>query len=211
MNEKPILFNTEMVKAVLGGRKTQTRRVIKNIGNDNCIVIKKSTTRKTGTKINIRDPRIIEHARYEVGMKLWVRETWADPSPDKDGCSIMYLADMPMHWDDSEMGGPVDLYAKDYKWRPSTQIPREFSRINLEITNIRVERIQDITQEDAFSEGVTRKMRNDFGYAAEESEETFNNLQAKSTFRLLWDSINKERGYGWDNNPYVWVYDFKVI
>lgn len=89
---------------------------------------------------------------------------------------------------------------KGRKWKPSIHMPRWASRINLEITDIRVERLQEINEEDAKHEGVKRINAGDFGM------ETWS-----SAFRNLWDSINSKRGYGWDTNPWVWVIEFKRI
>lgn len=90
----------------------------------------------------------------------------------------------------------------------------EAARIFLKVTNVRVERLQDITEDEAFEEGVTKELRNALGYSAAESKETFNFTQCKDTFKLLWNStVNKKdlAMYGWEANPFVWVVEFERV
>ncbi len=158
---KPILFNTEMVRAILEGRKTVTRRVVKpqppnahdildfdeednsfdflcGMIADNCFI----------------DFAYTAKAPYRPGDILYVRETWCDPSGT--GWPVLYKADMPMHWDadDTETGIVVDLKSTDYKWRPSIHMPREAARIFLRVTDLRVERVQDIDDDGVVAEGL---------------------------------------------------------
>lgn len=209
MKERGILFNTEMVKAVLDGRKTQTRRVVKpqpykhkfgSIGMSVWRWLYKN-------KYDFQDQQNwINHCPYgQVGDRLWVRETtciapknFASPDdsciPDKEGelRYVSYRAD----------GHPEDAM-RDYKlkWTPSIHVPRWASRINLEITDIRVERVQDITEEDSLKEGIKIDGTSSMGHV----------FTGKEHFWGLWDFINKKRGFGWDVNPWVWVVEFKVI
>ena len=162
---KPILFNTEMVKAVLDGRKTQTRRVIKS--NLHWYI---------GQGFPLKNPD------GQVGDKLWVRETFCIDDQDM----IFFKAD--------ETFKPIEL-----KWKPSIFMPRKASRITLEITDIRVEGIQDISQADIVKEGIKI------------TDEPKRTLYLMNDFFQLWESINKKRGYGWDVNPYVWVVEFKLL
>lgn len=196
--EKPILFNAEMVRAILDGRKTMTRRVIKNknfIDWVNCGF----------SDQYIKDPSNLwhEHCPYgRPGTRLWVRETWAkiwnqdgclnsdQECPDHcPGCHYEYKADTedkyPGEWPD-DCGD--DLFCP--KWKPSIYMPRKASRINLEIMNIGIERLQDISSDDCWREGVSNH---------------------PDAFRKLWDSINAKRGYSWESNPFVWVIEFKRI
>jgi hypothetical protein len=166
MKERPIIFNSEMVRAILDGRKTQTRRVIKPQPGD----------------IHRDLLRINYHCPYgQPGDHLWVRETFQidDNYPDM----VFYKAD--------DLAGHIST-----KWNSPIYMPRCDSRITLEITNRRVERVQDITEEDAMAEGVGRIA----GLG-----------EYRQCFKNLWDSINKKRDYGWDTNPYVWVIEFKRI
>jgi hypothetical protein len=173
VKERPILFKGDMVRANLEGRKTETRRVCKG---------QRSLS-------NIYDFPVEKCPYGQVGDRLWVRETWWR----KYWHGLVSQEDYyETSWID-EIGGycatdekPEGNYAKC----PSIYMFRKYSRINMEITGISVERLQDITEEGALAEGVTRNMRTKFGYAAEESEETFNLTQARSTFHFLWNSIN---------------------
>ena len=180
-NEHPILFSTEMVRAILNGRKTQTRRVIKPQPSG----IRLSPFVKSGIE-DIHGYEI--KIKYHVEDMLWVRETWAD---FEGGINlpfepIMYKAD--------------DDTAK-YKWRPSIYMPRWASRITLEITNVRVERVQEISEDDARQEGC-KSWKGVLGDGE---------MSAREAFIRLWNSINQKRGYGWDVNPYVWVIEFEVM
>lgn len=89
-------------------------------------------------------------------------------------------------------------------------MPRWASRITLEITNVRVERLQEITQEDAFEEGMSQNLASSLGFSVSESEEIFNFTQCRRTFMHLWDSINAKK-YPWSSNPWVWVIEFKRV
>lgn len=187
---KPILFNTEMVKSLLDGRKTVTRRDpfqmseeynrIKGLyrdGKNRLCAIFQSTVPE--------DPTIEEvHARYQPGDILWVRETWCE-SLGQAG-KYFYRA----------YAGPRDEmkeYAHSFnRWRPSIHMPREAARIFLRVTGVRVERLKDITAMQAMDEGFT-------GW---------------NDFVKLWDSTIKPADrtrYGWYANPWVWVIDFERI
>ena len=157
---KPIIFSTEMVQAILGSRKTQTRRVIKAPVLD-----------------AVREPDTVA-VQYRRGGILWVRETW---SKDVNG-DYVYRTNYGSTEDDSF---PPSLF----KWRPSIHMPKAAARIWLEVTDVRVERVQDITEEDAQAEGV----------------------DSLADFIELWDKLNAKRGYGWDTNPWVWVIEFRVV
>lgn len=116
--------------------------------------------------------------RYEAGTHLWVRETWLF-----DGSDYLYKC----------------THDGELKWKPSIFMPRTASRITLKILNVRIERIQDITEEDAVAEGLSGWTEGKYP------------LTAKRRFAELWDSINLKRGYGWDSNPWVIVIQFKRI
>lgn len=178
MKERPILFSGPMVRAILNGTKTQTRRIVKPqpVHIDGL-----------GTVMN---PSVItgnscKHGK--PGDTLWVRETWAHRAlrvsgPEGYGCPVFRA-------DDVDRRLPSGPYNRVDRWRPSIHMPRWASRITLQITAVRVERLQDISEEDAIAEGV------EFG--------------AKESYRTLWDSIN---GAGaWDANPWVWVIEFKRV
>jgi hypothetical protein len=194
-----------MVKAILEGRKTQTRRPIKNIvpdeweavndcrnseyGSDvSCYLLRKIPTEETG----------IIYPKYEMGNILYVRETWNKledwgeyPDDEEDGRAIYYKADYPPDmWDYS-------------KWRPSIHMPKEAARIFLKVTNLRIEKLQDITIKDAKSEGVI--------CTCPENEESRCYKGNIGHFKELWDSIFANTQKEWNRNPWVEVYEFEIV
>jgi hypothetical protein len=182
--ERPILFSAPMVRAILEGRKTQTRRVYKPRVQDNVMD-------QHGPLWSLPCP-------YGVpGDRLWVRETWYERY---DGLDDTYCEGYAA---DGEMKcGPVSATAHEAinmgarSKRPSIFLCRADSRITLEITDIRVQRVQEISEEDAKAEGVSA----DACFAT-----------ARLSYEQLWDSINAKRGYGWEANPWVWALTFRVI
>jgi len=204
MKERPILFNTEMVRVILDGKKTQTRRIIKR---------PKDIPSEYEINTSVLDDKATawwENPKYKsvgysqkcpygvIGDRLWVRETWQKGQSNGKDLVLFYKAD----------NDPRDI---NFTWKPSIYMPRWASRINLEITNIRVERVQNIIDNDALAEGVNQNMLASFGFASAESKEKFNFTQAIKTYKLLWNSINAKRGFGWDANPWVWVIEFKRV
>ena len=184
MKERPILFSGPMVRAILEGRKTQTRRVLKlqDYDGGDCYETKDGI---------LRD--ILSLCPYGIpGDRLWVRETWRRHKENlPDG--IMYRANnMLSFFTGDEPEAAHDCKRTDF-WRPSIFMPRWASRITLEITGVRVERLQEITEEDAISEGV---LSSDY-------DKTY-----RYAFSVLWDSINGKK-YPWSDNPWVWVIDLR--
>ena len=192
MKAKPILFISPMVRAILEGRKTQTRRVVK-LPDD---ILPERTFVDPGN-VPIFGPGPYVKAFHMVegeelmyprircpygypGDRLWVRETWCQD----DAGNLCFRAD---DWTDcpSETG----------KWRPSIYLPREFSRLTLAIAEVRVERVQDINNLGAVAEGTPdiRTMEN--------------NYDMRDCYRVLWDSINGKT-HPWSSNPWVWVVGF---
>lgn len=200
MKEKPIIFNSEMVRAILDGRKTQTRRVIKPqffdlTGSDDFGIM---------TVDNDWNKKYIKCPYGQPGDRLWVREKFRVERPftgdvdyDFTHQNIFYYAT------DNEK------YRDKDKWKPSIHMPRTASRITLEITNIRVERLQDISEADAQYEGTERPILS----ATEINGWPVHPMTGDYSdgYRTLWDSINLKCGYGWDVNPWVWVIEFKKI
>lgn len=193
---KPILFSTERVNAILDGRKTQTRRVIKPQPSSG---IRKSVFVKSGLEDG--HGREIK-SRYQPGDILWVRETWAEVSSG----IIEYKATYKEPYTGS---AEIDHIGNKIKWRPSIFMPREAARIFLKVTNVRVERVQDITEEDAKAEGCITFMEK-IGDGKSKDVLEFD-LTARDAFVELWNNINAKRGYSWDTNPWVWVYEFERI
>lgn len=200
MKERPVIFNGEMVRAILDGRKTQTRRVIANVGADNCIPLQKQTKTKDGIYTHVMDAPMYGLCPFgQVGDRLWVREAYQGPLFNFDQMET-YLEDTskferPEFCEYRADGGKTPEYydADDnlrYGWKPSIHMPRWASRITLEITGVRVERLQDISEADAIAEGGTKHFNIDW-------------------FGPLWASI-----YGvdsWNSNPWVWVIEFRRV
>ena len=222
--ERPILFSAPMVRAILEGRKTQTRRVVRranslvNGGHANAISWSRlnfaaseifadagpSPAGNPGPYLHV--PRPDDDTRHRVypkaqcAARLWVRETWR-PFGDRP-CSecvgpgnVMYAASA----DEAELA--------IFKFRPSIYMPRWASRILLEITNVRAQRVQDISEDDAIAEGLRWHPALEAWSAGGDSWPTF--TDPRRSFAGLWDSINASLGYGWDANPWVWAISFR--
>jgi len=212
MTDRPILFSAPMVRAILDGRKTMTRRVVK-LPSD-AREVKYWTTPNGRQQTGYADPGVnywtphgnhIDPCPYGFpGDRLWVRESWCQKY--EDGRAVegkaWYAAD-----GNEVIKDDGDGFAETRKdgtfaspWRPSIFMPRWASRITLEIVNVRVERVQDISAGNAKAEGPTLTPdRYDPGFM----------ISHREAFRNLWDSLNAKRGYGWDKDPYVWVIEFK--
>lgn len=220
MKEHPILFSGEMVRAILEGRKTQTRQVIKpqpivNFTDKHSVEIEwmNVRTKKSGGRSfssqelldtfwdDICNQRLTNEVLCPYGRRgdrLWVRETWAANVP---GCESQggysYRADHVTGND-----GPTQI-----KWKPSIHMTRKASRITLEITGVRVERLQDISEEDAIAEGVEPS----FLWTGTQRYKSYtsktHDLTPILSFMTLWKSINGNDS--WDLNPWVWVIEFK--
>lgn len=222
MAEKPILFSDEMVRAILNGSKTQTRRVIKppppldDFGNLDCgrILGPEVYHPKKKDKHGEIYPGEPIFGVYddigEWGAKcpygrpgdlLWVRETWAShKSLDGTKPSEFPNAEAPLSYRADGIHQP-----KRGRWRPSIHMPRWASRISLKVTAVRAERVQDISEDDALAEGVSSDdPRCDLIDPPPYS-------YARTNFALLWDKINEGRGYSWESNPWVWVIEFALV
>lgn len=191
---KPIIFSTPMVQAILDGRKTQTRGVVKINGQP---------ISSPEERLELTEDGLIYHSvnsmsgyyklSYQLGDILWVRETWATVSSG----IIEYKA---TYRDPYTGSTEIDHIGKKITWRPSIHMPREAARIFLRVTNVKVERLQDITVEDAIAEGMSEILIDGVVF-----------ISAKGDFRVFWDALNIKRGYGWDTNPWVWVIEFERI
>lgn len=193
---KPILFNTEMVRAILDGRKTVTRRVIRWDKVDNALSC--PYRRKN---IEIPDDKIIERlcgAPYCMADILYVRETWTilpgTPGDNFRPSGVYYYkADGDMRPD----------RFRDNGWHPSIHMPKEAARIFLRVQDVHVERVQEITGAECVREGIPQESLKEVGEAFTVGQ-----------FADLWDSTVKPSDralYGWDANPWVWVIDFERI
>lgn len=190
MSEKPILFSGPMIRAILAGEKTQTRRVITKCGPYSPMHEYLGDWIQNG----------FHSGPYgEPGDQLWVRETFATPSK-WDQYKPSELLD---NWlrPDQLVYKATERYPDGdyYKWRPSIFMPRWASRIQLQVESVWVERVQEISEKDALAEGT---MHN--GFVSKTVSEV-------AVFKGLWNEINEKRGYGWDKNPWVWVVEFSII
>lgn len=199
MKEYPILFSSEMVNAILDGRKTQTRRALTKQPID-ALPMKVPNLWVTLETRNPHHGRVIR-CRYGVpGDRLWVRETWQtesrfdifSPSEVPQGSNLRWLADDSI--------GVASIGCPFGRVRPSIHMPRWASRIVLEIMNIRLERLQEITGDECTLEGIQVAW-----------SDPNNNNQEIETYKALWDKLNSKRGFGWDVNPWVWVIEFKAV
>ena len=212
MREQSIIFNSEMVKAILDGRKTMTRRPIKlrtsvnphsslseqgkiySIGD-----MQRETELTKNTKPNYPCPY------GQQGDRLWVREKWGlidlesgyaydgliPPKFAREEYEVAYYAD----WSDF-------IDSLFHKWRDALYMPKWTHRITLEITEVRVERLQEITEEDVISEGTP----NHPGQFRE------GNMEAFVRFAYVWNSLyTKKSEYQWEANPWVWVIEFRPL
>ena len=193
---KPILFNIEMVRAILDGKKTCTRRIVKGVIPDDamwgytmftpkgCVSCRGVYADEYGEKF-FRLP-------YQQGDILYVRETWGHPISLNSDKQYVFRADKI-----AEIGFKNDSHI----WHPSIHMPKEAARIWLKVTDIRVERLQDIDGKGCVKEGIEEEP---LKYVGEEF--------VKGMYHDLWDSTIKKSDidrYGWDANPWVWVIDFE--
>lgn len=189
---KPILFTGAMVRALLAGTKTQTRRIVRGAFHEPGGYLQSEPVGDGGEWCfgcsKVPASFLTRCPCGAPGDKLWVRETWRtinDPATCiGDALAIDYRADGIQR-----IGDKIGTL----KWKPSIFMPRWASRITLQVTGVRVERLQEITAQDAISEGIS----------VDDSQ-----LRETPNFRELWDSINAGRGYGWASNPWVWRIEF---
>lgn len=208
MKFRPILFSTSMVQAILEGRKTQTRRVVR----PQPLKLNFSTALPLNELINnlewltnkglneIRkdaNAYVFPKCPYGyVGDVLWVRETWQDYArPDIKDVRFIFKADK------------TDAIGSIIKWKPSIFMPKKACRIFLKIRDIRVERVQEISEDDAFSGGIKSHEGMCKNYLSKNSDDWFGDIT--DSFQSLWQSINGERS--WSDNPWVWLISFERI
>lgn len=210
MKERGMIFNGEMVRAILDGRKTQTRRIMK-------VQPKPSKSRpgdfwfpskKLESMVHVSDlvtgnsPISDCHLFFQehccpfgkIGDRIWVRETWAEAGAGAPDLKL-YRADYPKHVPTHYENVPS---ADEIRWTPSIHMPRWASRLTLEITGVRVERLASVSDEDAGKEGYPA---NPAPYGG--------TMDKWLWFRQLWDSIYPEQSF--KHNPWVWVIEFKVV
>ena len=200
----PILFNTDMVRAILDGRKTVTRRVIKP-RPQGCFEVFEEPLYIYDT--DFRQGKILPPFRH--GDILYVRETWQYIDFTGENNGYVYKA--------SENGQLWETETENWKWRPSIHMPKAAARIWLRVTDVRVERLQEITSDQCIAEGIyeeeiTKTKNSCFKYCGN-PKEIFGVDNAYSyCFRKCWNSTIKKSDiglYGWDGNPWVWVIGFE--
>lgn len=209
MTELPILFSGSMVRAILDGKKTQTRRVITSAYRPN------------------KKPKLLPELLLRMGIgkacpygvvgdRLWVRETICNHNRYGMPLGIHPQIQGTKKYPERAWSYAADKIDIDSitRCRPSIFMPRWASRLTLEITDVRVQRVSDISKEDAIAEGIQvfpLQSQNDES-AWYQSEPGVNQARtAQQSFRLLWDSINFKRHFGWDKNPWVWAVSFKIV
>lgn len=201
---KPILFNTEMVRAILDGRKTCTRRVIKLPENMDGVPVGKSGD--SNNPLGFMHPGGIKRPPYQPGDILYVRETWCELPVNEAG----HMRGHPVYYYRAD----GDMRPEEWrgKWSPSTHTPKEAARIWLKVTDVRVERLQKITEDGCIAEGIypsnCRGCNATFGCDAC-PDEGYNEVDG---FADLWNSTIKKSDldrYSWDANPWVWVIGFE--
>lgn len=204
MNLKPILFSGPMIRAILDGSKTQTRRWCMHSDTFERLVHGQGKAPECAG--------LLTRCGYgDVGDRLWVRETWRTRrewdsfSPrniplgigSDDPANYPWFREQYVHYETN----PENNGSLHGKVRQSIFMPRWASRITLEITGVRVERLQEISEADSKAEGCP-------GYVRFSRIDT---PKCSDWYRLLWDSLNAKRGFGWDVNPWVWVLEFKRV
>lgn len=220
MKQIPILFSTPMVQAILDGRKTQTRRTIKpqpelrqfigNVTGNKIEGWQIPGTDKFWQPDDAPDCSLLNCPYGKPGDVLWVRETWSSLNTDNG-----------IEYGFKSTASNATLEAmEDYKlkWKPSIHMPKAACRLYLQITDIRVERLQDISEDDAKAEGIQPLLQSRMQVAIDgrlyrnylNNPELFNHgLRPVDSFKSLWQTINGPES--WDRNDWIWVISFKRI
>ncbi|MBB6716248.1 hypothetical protein [Clostridium gasigenes] len=233
--EKPILFNTAMVQAIMEGKKVVTRRVIKNKYSNADI---KFFENKYGKRLvhmqnDAPEPVKLENGwtrhfliameeinkPYQIGDILYVRETWCDTSKDLKEDSELEIGDCKYIFKVDDLGEKHPIVDIDIKrWRPSIHMPKEAARIFLRVTSIRAERLQEIQDSDCLKEGIREysKDGNVIKYAVNEEQFHWFDMPRNplEAFKILWNTTVKKdayKEYGFESNPWVWVIEFGKI
>lgn len=198
MKERGMIFNGEMVRALLDGRKTQTRRPVKFPVHDKNLGCELAGNELAG---ELSAGNYLNSAFGKPGDRIWVREAFRVHSRATDVATLVYKASERNSWTEQTHRVPVAVCNKPAtpeKWTPSLHMPRWASRITLEITDVRVERLNSISEEDAGKEGYPADPT---PYGGE--------MDKWLWFRQLWDGIYPEQSF--KHNPWVWVIKFKRV
>ena len=206
VKERGLIFNGEMVRAILDGRKTQTRRIMKNQPAGDFPQTPALIRNVVGAGFqwygHYGESGIFNCPFGAVGDRIWVRETWAEAGASAPDLKL-YRANYPDHVPSHYENVPP---ASDIRWTPSIHMPRNASRILLEITGVRVERLNSISQEDAQAEGMELTGWRPTYSDPDSGGEVWTPYD---NFAQLWESIYGEES--WKANPWVWVIEFKVV
>ncbi|EOT2968671.1 hypothetical protein ACLBZI_002816 [Clostridium perfringens] len=218
---KPILFNTSMVRAILDGEKTCTRRIIKlpkHIEKQRNGLYILCAEGSTYSDKEFKDVIDYINPPYKVGDILYVRETfrwqligefdsWGDCNWDDE--VVEYKASVNEFLE--EYGEYLDREEyESTRWIPSIHMPKELARIFLKVTSVRAERLKDITDEGCYQEGISSTSFYDEAEHIQIAGIGLNDSLERATFGLLWNSTVKEDKYSWEGNPWVWVIEFEV-
>lgn len=222
---KPILFNTEMVQAILEGRKTCTRRIAKTIKSfemkdNNRVFARIQTNQFTSFGGGAMSLFLEKYAPYQIGDILYVRETFFEGDILDSNEDIVKRDIVIYATDDLSEHGLEEL-----KWKPSIHMPKKLARIFLKVTDIRIERLQDITENEAVKEGIhpmdlvpyvmsynDSNPEIDYDELVGQEQDAQVKELIEESFGSLWDStVNKKDidKYGWKANPWVWVIEFE--
>ncbi|KVN30748.1 hypothetical protein WJ63_08200 [Burkholderia pyrrocinia] len=235
MIERPILFSGPMVRAILDGRKTQTRRVVKlphanPLGEWQPTAIGGENGGRTASGETVPLQGAIWHTRTgdclmsphgQPGDRLWVRETTYDVERNGFVGPVFVESDEGAHaaaWGWGESDDPDYIEPYELRKRPAIHMPRSMARITLEIVGVRVERLRNISAADARAEGIEfrddhiagRLCRRWRSYGSVDGWfPEGRDIAPIHSFQTLWDSLNATRGHGWEANPWVWVVEFR--
>lgn len=215
---KPILFNTEMVKAILDGRKTQTRRVV-NLKNNDLIfsgfVMSSTAKNREGCCAFGKSKECVLEfikPKYKFGDILYVRETFVleGMTYDENGELIHHEEPIVHYKADEKKLNWMDEWEDECNipWKPSIHMPKEYARIFLKVTNVRVERLQEAELQDICEEGYPEGYQPFYFTSDSKRESHENNMDY--WWINLWNSTAKD-GYKWEDNPYVFVYEFERV
>lgn len=211
MTERPILFSGAMVRALLDGTKTQTRRLVKPRDAEALDAAFFYADRESFAQLN-GDPSRFLGIRCPYGApgdRLWVRETWGLRAhfdfTDWHRDSVRGVTSLPPNLALDYRADWNEEHEPNF-WRPSIHMPRWASRLTLEVTGVRVERLCDISEDDALAEGIRQLSSGSYGAGGELASFSMTALDA---FRSLWESINGADS--WADNPWVWVVSFKRV
>ena len=225
LKAKPILFNTEMVRSILDGRKTVTRRIVKNNPEECTSKVVNGVCKICDDKggFYLPDDYVKVRSPYQVGDILYVRETWSEVETVYGVPYYIYKAD--------DKNGMHSSKSNFSRWFPSIHMPKEVARIFLRVTNVRVEKLQEITEDDIVDEGAEKLILCPNEHGVIEPDGTLGDMcwnagccggnckyidksYGELFGEIVWDSTIKKSDldkYGWNANPFVWVIEFERI